>query len=255
MKKWFIATIACLLLTGCDNGVPSSSVSSNGYIKPSMRRISSFGDGGFSYVIDDNTGVVYIQYDSTNQYGITPAYKLDGSLLSEDDIKINKSIEDSNVNELTEESAVLEQFEDVTTSDDIEGLSDSMGAEAYNQYICSMLPEDCLHPITIDNIEDRGLYKGAEGVEGYNNWYVEYTVHAARQCGYDKETYPYWVRDDGCKMLGDYIICAADYNVHPYGTIVDTSLGKGIIIETGGTVCKADNLHYSRDIELATTWH
>ena len=43
----------------------------------------------------------------------------------------------------------------------------------------------------------------------------------------------YWVRDDGCKMLGDYIMIAANRDVHPQGSIVATSLGLGIVVDTG----------------------
>lgn len=32
----------------------------------------------------------------------------------------------------------------------------------------------------------------------------------------------YWVRMDGAKMLGDYIMVAADLNKHPRGSIVET---------------------------------
>ena len=35
------------------------------------------------------------------------------------------------------------------------------------------------------------------------------------------------------KMLGDYVIVAADLNKYPRGSIVDTSLGQGIVCDTG----------------------
>ena len=43
----------------------------------------------------------------------------------------------------------------------------------------------------------------------------------------------YWVREDGVKMLGDYVMCAGNLQVYQRGQIVDTSLGKGIICDTG----------------------
>ena len=43
----------------------------------------------------------------------------------------------------------------------------------------------------------------------------------------------YWVRSDGVKMFGDYIIVAADYSYEPRGTIVQTSLGTGMVLDTG----------------------
>ena len=44
---------------------------------------------------------------------------------------------------------------------------------------------------------------------------------------------PYWVRDDGVKMLGDYVMVAADLQEHPRGSIVESSLGTSIVVDTG----------------------
>lgn len=54
--------------------------------------------------------------------------------------------------------------------------------------------------------------------------------NANNKLGYSS---PYWVREDGCKMYGNYIIVAADYNYHPYGSLVMTSRGIGIVLDTG----------------------
>ena len=43
----------------------------------------------------------------------------------------------------------------------------------------------------------------------------------------------YWVSDDGLKMYGEFIIVAADFNLHPYGSIVITSRGVGRVLDTG----------------------
>jgi 3D (Asp-Asp-Asp) domain-containing protein len=59
----------------------------------------------------------------------------------------------------------------------------------------------------------------------------------------------YWEREDGAKMLGDYIMVAADQSIHPYGSIVATSLGDGIVVDTG-TFIKTN----PQQIDIATTW-
>ena len=41
----------------------------------------------------------------------------------------------------------------------------------------------------------------------------------------------YWVREDGCKMYGDYIMCAADLSIHPRGSLVESSLGTCIVCD------------------------
>ena len=43
----------------------------------------------------------------------------------------------------------------------------------------------------------------------------------------------YWVRDDGVKMLGDYVMVAADLETHPRGSIGESSLGEAIVVDTG----------------------
>ena len=57
----------------------------------------------------------------------------------------------------------------------------------------------------------------------------------------------YWEREDGAKMFGDYIIVATDWNLRPYGSIVETSLGQGIVLDTGG-------FKNRNTVDIATTW-
>ena len=51
----------------------------------------------------------------------------------------------------------------------------------------------------------------------------------------------YWVRDDGVKMYGDYVIVASQDSK---GTLVDTSVGQGIVLD----YCQAGT------VDIATTW-
>ena len=56
----------------------------------------------------------------------------------------------------------------------------------------------------------------------------------------------YWVRDDGVKMFGQWVIVAAHPSKTRY-TLVQTSLGTGIILDTHET----DDTEL---IDIATTW-
>ena len=56
----------------------------------------------------------------------------------------------------------------------------------------------------------------------------------------------YWVRDDGVKMYGPFVIVAADKTIPRY-SLVDTSLGIGITLDTHTT---GDPNHY----DIATDW-
>ena len=60
----------------------------------------------------------------------------------------------------------------------------------------------------------------------------------------------YWVREDGCKMYGDYIICAADLNVHSRGSLVESSLGTCIVLDTGGFATNGSGVA----LDIAVDW-
>ena len=92
----------------------------------------------------------------------------------------------------------------------------------------------------------RGVNYGPSGKETYYNLNMTTVVNIMRSLGNEDE---YWVREDGCKMLGDYIMVAANLNLRPRGTIVETSLGDGIVCDTGGF---AKRNPYQ--IDIATTW-
>ncbi|MCR5224002.1 MAG: hypothetical protein K6C11_02530 [Bacilli bacterium] len=58
-----------------------------------------------------------------------------------------------------------------------------------------------------------------------------------------------WVREDGVKMMGDYVMVAANLNVHPRGSIVQTSLGPGVVVDTGDFAATNPT-----QLDIATTW-
>ena len=75
-----------------------------------------------------------------------------------------------------------------------------------------------------------GVNQGPSGKETYYNLNMSGVVSIMRNMGNTDE---YWVRDDGVKMLGDYVMVAADLETHPRGSIVDSSLGEAIVVDTG----------------------
>lgn len=74
--------------------------------------------------------------------------------------------------------------------------------------------------------------------ETYYNLDMSGVIANAQNMGIQGE---YWVRDDGVKMYGDYVIVASQ---HDKGTIIDTSLGTGIVLD----YCPAGT------VDVATTW-
>lgn len=80
--------------------------------------------------------------------------------------------------------------------------------------------------------------------ETWYNLKMDRVISRAQENGIVNE---YWERADGCKMYGHYIVVAADWNLHPYGSIIQTSRGEGIVLDT----------HTANDrttVDLAVTW-
>ena len=75
-----------------------------------------------------------------------------------------------------------------------------------------------------------GTIMGPSGKETWYNLKMSYVVKLMHKAGFKGE---YWVREDGVKMFGDYVMVAADLSIRPKGTILPTSLGMGIVCDTG----------------------
>ncbi len=82
--------------------------------------------------------------------------------------------------------------------------------------------------------KSKGAIYGPSGKETYYNLNMSGVVNIMRRVGYSEAEYPYWIREDGVKMLGQYVMVAADFNTRPRGTILESSLGTAIVCDTGG---------------------
>ncbi len=92
----------------------------------------------------------------------------------------------------------------------------------------------------------KGVNKGPTGKETYYNLNMSGVIQIMRSMG-NKDKY--WIRKDGVKMLGDYVIVAANLKAHPRGSYVDTSLGKAIVCDTGPFAKKS-----TTRLDIATNW-
>lgn len=97
--------------------------------------------------------------------------------------------------------------------------------------------------------KSKGVVTGPSGKETYYNLDMTKIVNAMRGAGYSESEYPYWVREDGVKMLGGYVMVAANYEIRPKGTILPSSLGSAIVCDTGG-FAKTN----PTQIDIAVTW-
>ena len=91
-----------------------------------------------------------------------------------------------------------------------------------------------------------GIVRGPIGKESYYNLRMNRVVQIMKDKGYD---YEYWVRSDGVKMFGPYVMVAADLSVYPKGSLVECSLGTGIVCDTGDFVYSTD-----RALDIAVAW-
>lgn len=94
-----------------------------------------------------------------------------------------------------------------------------------------------------------GIFDGPSGRETYYNLNMGGCVRIMRDKGYSLDDYPYWIRDDGAKMFGDYVMVAMNTNIYPKGTVVETSMGQAMVVDhcvaaTWGTVA----------VDIAVNW-
>jgi hypothetical protein len=94
-----------------------------------------------------------------------------------------------------------------------------------------------------------GVFNGPSGKETYYNLNMSGVVSIMRGLGYSEEEYPYWVREDGVKMLGDYVMCAAAFSIRPRGSVVETSLGTALVCDTGGFAA-----YNETQVDIAVSW-
>ena len=105
-----------------------------------------------------------------------------------------------------------------------------------------------------------GVANGPSGKETYYNLNMSKIVSASQPGGWIyNEAAKYgnegnlssntWIREDGVKMMGNYIMVAANLSVHPRGSIVMTTLGPGVVVDTGSFASSNPN-----QIDIATTW-
>lgn len=94
-----------------------------------------------------------------------------------------------------------------------------------------------------------GVFQGPSGKETYYNLDMSGVVSIMRGLGYSEDEYPYWIREDGVKMLGPYVMVAADFNIRPRETIIETSLGTGLVCDTG-----AFAYSNSYQLDIAVSW-
>lgn len=75
-------------LTGCKGQAQADYGNTEDYKLPNVTRIiSPYNNKGYNYLIDNNTGVVYLEYEGDYGRAITVMFNKDGTLMTEKDIR------------------------------------------------------------------------------------------------------------------------------------------------------------------------
>ena len=140
--------------------------------------------------------------------------------------------------------APLEGFLTLTAGDDGSVTIERTGLRLVEGETANLVATIIDDKVTIE--EKKGKVSALGGKETYYNMNMNGVIKIMRSMGNNDQ---YWVSADGAKRLGNYVIVAANLNTHPRGSIVDTSLGKGIVCDTGGFAKKN-----AEQIDIATSW-
>lgn len=91
-----------------------------------------------------------------------------------------------------------------------------------------------------------GVVYGPSGKETYYNLNMSGVISILQGMGINEE---YWVRGDGVKMYGDYVLAACAFDIRPRGSTVETSLGTAICADTGGFAASNPT-----QVDIAVDW-
>lgn len=131
--------------------------------------------------------------------------------------------------EITTESSPCKESQKMNLSDYVKSYAQSISTGVLNAY--------------------HGTTNGPSGKETYYNLPMDRVVWIMRNMGYSEEEYPYWVRNDGVKMFGPYVMVAASLDIRPKGTILECSKGTAIVVDTGD-FAKTNRMQ----LDIATLW-
>lgn len=122
----------------------------------------------------------------------------------------------------------------------------------HSQYTSTEMPAKSTPVSTIPTgahlTKSCGRFEGPWGTETYYNLPMGLCIKYMGDYGYSMADY--WVREDGVKMLGRYVMCAANLHKYPRGSVVQTSLGAALVVDTGTFTVNGSGV----DFDICVTW-
>jgi len=155
-----------------------------------------------------------------------------------------KARADANEEETKSDDAVKAAETEAQSSAETASQTEAQTAESETEDAASQTRSSTWTGAVLNSVA--GTVTGPSGKETYYNLDMSQVVANMHARGYEGE---YWVRDDGCKMFGKYIMCAANLSLRPFGTILESSLGTCMVCDTGGFASSN-----TTQIDIATNW-
>ncbi len=84
MKRFLLIAIMACILTSCS----PSNVDTNGDLISKPKLLTLEDDGCYTYIVDKNTGVVYLEYDSYYRHALTVMLNTDGTPITAEQLGI-----------------------------------------------------------------------------------------------------------------------------------------------------------------------
>ena len=181
----------------------------------------------------------------------------------EDEVEVSESkVLTSEIKEIPSEVKVLIEESEIIIEEEVQTVTEAP-MEAEEPIVIQeveeeeVIPEESTEEIIEETVQEAFIWDGPvlnsyDGIvpsnqtpsgykETYYNLDMSGVVYNMRNLGYSEEEYPYWVREDGVKMFGDYVCVAL---IADKGIIIPTTLGLGMVVD----YCPAGTL------DVAVTW-
>ena len=240
----FLLSIILIFQCGHYNQVYGKSIGQNGILTIDQDMMKTFDVVESKSSIDEQNNEACMPEVSTNKIANIEEVK-SGYIATETDIKATPHIN----------ASVLTTYEIATQIEYREINSDWVKIE-YAGTIGGYIPVENVTNIKpeLENKNYNGLIlnryngtvSGPTGKETYYNLSMDKVIFFMKELGYD---YNYWVRSDGVKMYGDYIMIAANTYIYKKGTLLETSLGIGMVCDH----CVASETNKNQ-VDIAVTW-
>ena len=196
-----------------------------------VKNTEAWGDNNAKLYYNEQTGLVSEQQSNGEMVGLGYINKDSFNNVETVDLTagLNNAKEKDMIEEKNRDAREIYESGKNNQNETKERVMGSTGSVEENETIPSISEYD--GPVLT---RSAGRINGPSGEETYYNLKMDGVVRIMRDMGFSEEEYPYHVREDGVKMLGDYVMVAANLNLRPRGSFVDSSLGKAIVCDTGG---------------------